>query len=165
MSRIPLTFCVAICIVLSGCGAQEQTPTESNVVETVAAITQGKVEVERPTKPLPADEPSDEENEVEKIPQPVAVAYEPPFPERMDLFVAPKRLGRGSKNSPDGFGNSVELLGFVNVNGQRVVLSIDGLVSPLAVGSEQAGIEVISIQPPVAVLQRGRQRWQVTLEN
>ena len=60
---------------------------------------------------------------------------------------------------------SVELLGFVNVDDHRVVLSINGAVYPVAVGESQLGVEVISIQPPAVVLQRGRLRWQATLEN
>lgn len=58
----------------------------------------------------------------------------------------------------------VELKGFVNVDGPRVVLSIDGVVAPLAEGGEKYGVQVISIHPPSVVLQRGRSRWTATLE-
>ncbi len=155
----------AICVFLCGCGAQEEIPVESNVVERVAAKPQAKI---KPSEEEPgSEEPGSEEpsvDETENISEPVADAFESPFPDRVELFVAPKRQGRGAKKSADGIDNTVELLGFVNVDGQRVILSIDGLVSPLAEGSQEAGIEVISIQPPAVVLQRGRQRWQVNLE-
>ncbi len=96
---------------------------------------------------------------------PAKVAFEPPFPDRTNLFQAPKRQGRRSSVSNDKSESAVQLLGFVDVNGPRVALSIDGLVTTAAEGDTHFGIEVISIKPPAVLLQRGRQRLQVTLEN
>ena len=93
------------------------------------------------------------------------LAFEPPFPDRTNLFQAPKRQGRGSSKSSNQSETAVELLGFVNVNGQRVALSIDGLVTTIAEGGQAYGIEVISIQPPSVFLRRGKQRWQASFEN
>jgi hypothetical protein len=94
---------------------------------------------------------------------PPADAYTPPFPDRVDLFVAPKRQGGGpaAEGSTSG---SVELGGFVVVDRPRAVLTIDGQMASLAEGESEFGVEVISIQPPKVILQRGRQRWQATLE-
>jgi hypothetical protein len=93
----------------------------------------------------------------------LATDYQPPFPDRVHLFLAPKREGRSAASNRD---EAVELLGFVNVNDdRRAVLSINGTVYPVAEGESQFGVEVISIQPPAVVLQRGRQRWQASLEN
>jgi len=64
----------------------------------------------------------------------------------------------------DEHGETVELKGFINVDQPRVILSIDGVVSPVAEGGEKYGVQVISIQPPSVVLQRGRNRWTATLE-
>jgi hypothetical protein len=89
--------------------------------------------------------------------------FKPPFPERTDLFEAPKRA-QSTVRRDDEHGQSVELKGFVNVGEQRVVLSIDGVLSPIPEGGEKYGVQVISIQPPKAVLQRGRSRWTATLE-
>ena len=77
--------------------------------------------------------------------------------------MAPKRQGAASA-VPGAKENAVELLGFVRVDRARAVLEINGEISPLAEGDNHYGIEVISIQPPTVVLQRGRQRWQATLE-
>jgi len=170
-STIRVLVCVVASLALSGCSTQEEPKVvavamEEESVDTLApdlAVEQVQPEQqvdEASTVDAPADElniPS--ENEVTQA----TGSFEPPFPDRIELFLAPKRQGRGVKKTVDGVENSVELLGFVNVNGQRVVLSIDGLVSPIAVGGIEAGIEVISIQPPSVVLQRGRQRWQVNL--
>ena len=56
------------------------------------------------------------------------------------------------------------LLGFIRVDQPKAVLSINGEVLPLAAGESRYGVDVISINVPNVVLQRGRQRWQATLE-
>ena len=89
--------------------------------------------------------------------------FKPPFPERIELFEAPKRA-QSTVRRDDEHGQSVELKGFINVDEPRVVLSIDGVISPIPEGGEKYGVQVISIQPPNAVLQRGRNRWTATLE-
>jgi hypothetical protein len=89
--------------------------------------------------------------------------FKPPFPERTDLFQAPTR-SQNTVRSEDEHGQSVELKGFVNVDEPQVVLAIDGVLASIPEGGEKYGVQVISIQPPKAVLQRGRSRWPVTLE-
>jgi hypothetical protein len=64
----------------------------------------------------------------------------------------------------DEHGDTIELKGFVNVNGPQAVLSIDGVLSPIPAGGEKYGVQVISINPPQAVLQRGRNRWTASVE-
>jgi hypothetical protein len=44
------------------------------------------------------------------------------------------------------------------------VLAIDGVISPIPEGGEKFGVQVISINPPHVVLQRGRSRWTASLE-
>jgi hypothetical protein len=94
---------------------------------------------------------------------PAAASYVPPFPDRVDLFVPPKRQG-GVVLKEGGTEDAVELLGFIRLDKQQVVLSVNGQLTRIAEGDTQYGIEVISIQPPKVVLQRGRQRWQASLE-
>jgi hypothetical protein len=89
--------------------------------------------------------------------------FDPPFPQRTELF-APPRGGQAIVRRDSEHGGAIELKGFVDVNGPRVVLAIDGELSPLAVGGEKHGVQVISIDPPHAVLQRGRSRWTASLE-
>ena len=97
-------------------------------------------------------------------PQPAAVAgFAPPFPDRLELFEPPKRT-QSMIRQGDQSGETVELKGFVNVDEPRVVLSIDGVIAPIPEGGEKYGVQVISIQPPSVVLQRGRSRWTATLE-
>jgi hypothetical protein len=98
-----------------------------------------------------------------KSTRPPVAEFKPPFPERTDLFEAPKR-DQSTVRRDDEHGQSVELKGFVNVDGPCVILVIDGVMSSVPEGGEKNGVKVISVQPPTAVLQRGRNRWPVTLE-
>jgi hypothetical protein len=92
-----------------------------------------------------------------------AAQFLPPFPNRNDLFEPPERA-KGTVRRNDELGATVELKGFINVDRPRVVLSIDGVISSIEEGGEKYGVQVISIQPPTVVLQRGRDRWPATLE-
>ena len=156
---------ISVCFAaLCGCGQSEPVdPVEAT--EPVATMEEASslsaAAAEPATEPmseaefLTADEPTTEEVLVED--------YQPPFPDRVNLFLAPEREGKSTASNQE---EAVELLGFVNVrNNRKAVLSINGIVYPVAEGDSQFGVEVISIQPPGVVLQRGRQRWQASLEN
>lgn len=96
--------------------------------------------------------------------KPPVANYTPPFPDRKNLFTPPKRQG-GVQFKNGESEESVVLMGFVRVDEPLAVLSVNGEVVSIAEGAKQYGIEVISIHPPTVVLQRGRQRWQASLEN
>ena len=113
----------------------------------------------KPHQPQPAAEP-----EKSVVAEPKVEQFEPPYPNRDNLFLAPNRSSTHAKG-PDSIEQTVELLGFANVEKLKVILSINGIVVPISEGEQQSGIEVISIQPPAVVLQRDRERWQATLEN
>jgi hypothetical protein len=150
-----------------GCSKQateigaEAVAADSTPPLTPASLAPGQASpLDATASSKPATAPTPTTPDAEK--SSAAGAYQPPFPERVDLFVAPKRQGGPASDGPQQ--NSVELIGFVRVDRQRAVLSIDGNVAPMAAGETQFGVEVISINPPQVVLQRGRQRWQTTLE-
>ncbi len=163
-SRYHKPLCFAVLAAFCGCG---QTPsTDAPVEPEVQAAASGRAELSIVVREPSAEDPAETEpaaSDQALAEQKTAVAYQPPFPDRVDLFLAPKREGR-SKNRNDQE-DAVELLGFVNVDLQRAVLMINGAVYPVAEGDTRFGVEVISIQPPAVVLQRGRQRWQASLEN
>jgi hypothetical protein len=137
-----------------------QAPTAAVGAAPNPTIPPGaEVEV-TPTDPVAGPEdpgPTDAAKEAATEP------YTPPFPDRVDLFVAPKRQGGGGQ-SHDSSERAVELMGFIRVDRSRAILSINGQVSSIAEGETVDGIEVISVQPPSVLLQRGRQRWQATIE-
>ena len=173
-SRRHITILASALSVLGGvCGcADSEVTLPGNSGQTVPATTSpdgakgggpkpqvAEVEV-TPTSDvvgLPSPGPADDHVEASSEP------YSPPFPDRVDLFVAPKRQG-GVGRSQDSSERAVELMGFVRVDVPRAILSINGQVSPIAEGETVDGIEVISVQPPSVLLQRGRQRWQATIE-
>ncbi len=89
--------------------------------------------------------------------------FEPPYPNRINPFATPSRTMRQTQRN-DSSESSVVLIGFAKLDEQKAILDIDGVVSPLANGDIYAGVEVIAIEPPNAVLQRGRDRWTASIE-
>ncbi|MCH7750744.1 MAG: hypothetical protein IH898_01110 [Planctomycetes bacterium] len=172
-SRCYKTLCFAVLAALCGCGQIEPMDTlaepevqvaatdaieQSIVVKRSSTDTLAETTLAKAESTITAQEATDQEVTEQRI----VDVYQPPYPDRVDLFLAPKREGKSTLNDREG---AVELLGFVNVDRHRAVLLINGAVYPIAEGDSQLGVEVISIQPPAVVLQRGRQRWQATLEN
>jgi len=171
MNRYNLTLavavCCAICLHLLGGKTPLETARAPELIVVAANPTEGVPSVTEQADAQLDDQLSDAETATEQKADivPVKIAFAPPFPDRTTLFQAPKRQGRGGSGATGQSEASVELLGFVNVNGPRVALAINGLVTTVAEGEQEYGIEVISIQPPAVVLQRGRQRWQASFEN
>ena len=172
-NRLNNVICVlAVVVVLLGCSETTDVPEihELHPAQVTVDVTASGTDVteagvvqlgeSNDLKGVASAETDLQEKAAEK-----AVAYDPPFPERIDLFKVPRREGRDIGSSRAGVEQAVELLGFVNVGSPQVVLSIDGIVIPLEEGSQIAEIEVVSIQPPAVVLQRGRQRWRAALGN
>jgi hypothetical protein len=147
-----------LCLTLSGAiGCQSSNDVEAVSESVTPIVTQAA--------PTATTEPENRTPDPKVAsPEPTAVAqFVPPFPGRSELFEPPKRA-QGTVRRDDESGDTVELKGFIEVDQPRVVLSIDGVVSPIAEGGEKYGVQVISIQPPSVVLQRGRSRWTATLE-
>lgn len=91
-------------------------------------------------------------------------AYQAPFPDRTNLFEPRKVAARSDRQTVGESTDSVVLMGFANLGQPQVLLAVDGLVKPLALDEEAYGVRVISIEPPRAVLQRGRSRWTASIE-
>jgi hypothetical protein len=150
-----LPLCLLACAM--GCSHDEVAPPEVAAAVRVQAPSP-------PTSSPPKAESAAPAPELANPNEPKAVAeFTPPFPDRLELFEAPKRA-QGTVKRDDEHGATVELKGFINVDEPKVVLSIDGVISPVAEGGEKYGVQVIAIQPPSVVLQRGRNRWTATLE-
>ncbi len=155
--RIYFSICALLAAaIVAGCESADEP-----VVDATPAVASAPA-VEKPPA-TPAAKPDKSPEEAEPVPESRAVvAYSPPFPDRQDLFEPPKRSQSSVRR--DDAGETVELKGFVNVDEPRVVLAIDGVISGISEGGEKYGVQVISIQPPTVVLQRGRNRWTATLE-
>lgn len=153
------TACLSAAMV--GCGASDSVDMEADELTPVVATpaTASPAASTATTDATDAQVPKD-------APTPATTAtadFSPPFPDRTELFEPPKRAASSVRRDEE-HGESVELKGFITVDKPRAVLSIDGVISPVAEGGERYGVQVISIQPPSVVLQRGRSRWTATLE-
>lgn len=134
--------------------------------ESQPAVVEKEIEAETPVEPVTT---AAETDNAQQEPEEAAVArkkvaYTPPFPDRETLFEPPKQAKRSSLMEDDLPNGGVLLLGFANVDSEKAVLSIDGVVTPLASGGEYAGVRVISLAPPKVVLQRGRSRWTESIQ-
>jgi hypothetical protein len=138
-----------------GCQSSDTAESLPEAVDGTSAMTPDNDS----SQPAP-EQPAAENHEPATL---AAAQFAPPFPERLELFEPPKRAQGTVRREEEG-GETVELKGFVNVDKPRVVLLIDGVIAPIPEGGEKYGVQVISIQPPNAVLQRGRSRWTATLE-
>jgi hypothetical protein len=146
-------------LALTGCGSTEDDPlteaTPAHAVDAEPSVPAGTPSAD--AKPATTSLAETAES------TPPEHEFAPPFPERLELFQPPQRAQSMARRD-DEHGETVELKGFIHVDEPRVVLSIDGVVSSLPQGGEKYGVQVISIEPPTVVLQRGRNRWPATLE-
>jgi hypothetical protein len=149
----------AAAVLATGCQSSETPQVVSAEPVAIEQVASAETATTAPTEPTPAAgiDGAMSANSVTVTP------FNPPFPDRLEPFEPPKGK-QGTVRRDEEHGASVELKGFVNVDQPRVVLSIDGVVSPIPQGGEKYGVQVISIQPPSVVLQRGRARWTATLE-
>jgi hypothetical protein len=113
---------------------------------------------------LPSELPSRPKAEPIVKMRPQSVSYQPPFPERVELFVPPVRAAGVVDSDTGAAEDQVVLNGFVNVDQPRAVLVIDGQLATLAVGTQQFGVEVLSISPPSVRLKRGDFEWTDSID-
>ena len=123
MNRQMLTLATAL-----GCGVTlylietESPPSPLITISKTSTVGEQSAEVLAREKSIEEDELSAEQQTNEsaaKSTEPAETALEldfhAPFPDRVNLFQAPKRQGKASANSIGQTESSVELLGFVNV--------------------------------------------------
>jgi hypothetical protein len=140
----------------AGCGSSDDGVLDDAAIMEAAAVTASEATASGNAGP------SKGRTAASSSPRRTA-RFDPPFPERSSLF-EPPRGGQNVVRRDDEHGESVELKGFIDVDGPQVVLAIDGVLSPIPEGGEKYGVQVISINPPQVVLQRGRSRWTASLE-
>lgn len=171
LRRCRYTLLFAAALALVGCGGQSapeialQDDTETGqetVEETIGPEAETPVAKDGPSARGADDELQESDNEP-FVAEP-AREYAPPFADRIDLFTPPQvAAGVYASGERDETGQSVVLLGFANLDQPKVVLQINGVITPLADGEEELGVRVISVAPPEAVLQRGRTRWTASI--
>jgi hypothetical protein len=149
-------------VALVGCQSDEPptTPAEPGVPAEAADAALSEV--------VPADAAQPAAPSTDDVSEVTAPAEEfvPPFPNRVDMFVPPRRT-KVAVRGDGADGDTIELKGFITAPGNDspwVMLSINGTESPIAIGQEKMGVRVISVDQPKVVLQRGRSRWTESLE-
>src|SRR5687768_13679471 len=142
--RLPSLLALAI---LAGC-AQAKTEAPTAAEAPPAASSPEPVAVAESPTPAPTATAA----------APAARPFEPPFPQRDERFVPPD-LSSLSRAPVRVEGRDVVVRGFVNFEGPKVVLEIDGEVRVLAEGDQHRGVEVLSIAPPEVNLQSDSRRW------
>ena len=164
INRWTKTSAIALaCAVASGCA--DNANVDDAPVRLPTPFDTAAVKAEEVTK---ATEDAAQEkapaSATAKAPEEAVADYEYPFPDRTDLFEPRKHAARVARLSSGESTESVVLMGFADIDEPRVVLAINGEAKALRSGEEALGIQVISIDPPRAVLQRGRSRWTVSIE-
>ena len=139
-------FLTISCSGLAGCSDSARP--------TLTSVSAGKRDAQPSIAAAVSDEPA---TAPVKPDSRVAATFQPPFPHREDLFNPPAKLAAAPER-PESVGD-VKLRGFVNVDGVRALLVINGQITPTVAGQQYAGIDVIAIEPPQVTLQRGRIRW------
>ena len=160
-SSRPQTIILTTCLlaVVAGCG---ESPAPTVAAVGAAAPQQDEPATTQAEKQSP---PAKAANQPISQKSPAELAYQPPFPNRVNLFEPLRKKRTSTAQRSDTSGESVVLKGFGNVGQPMAILAIDGVIAPLSEGEERYGVEVISInQPKAVVLQRGRSRWTATLQ-
>ena len=141
---------LAAILTLGGCGVETQTlESIREVVQTV----HGTANDVSPATASPAT--------AEKTPE---IAFEPPYPDRIDPFSFPAGFGAGGPaevTSPSMM--QVQVLGFADVEEPRVFLRSRETTRSLRVGDTVDGIEVLAIKAPAVDLRMGSLVWTATM--
>ncbi|MBX7168055.1 MAG: hypothetical protein K1X74_17095 [Pirellulales bacterium] len=163
-----LAWIAALLAILGGCAPQAQEsaapaasapapePPKADAAEARREPAQDQLaelatEAERPTTPDPEAAAPVSEPE-----------FQPPYPERDDYFKRPE-IAKVARTDSAARDSAVELKGFVDVEGLKALVTIDGLLTTVAQGEQHSGIEIIEVAPPKVIFQRGRVRWTEAL--
>jgi hypothetical protein len=149
-------FVVIACALTAGCSVSHGpgSGTASNAADA-PIVTPGAADPS--SAPSAADLAEVDSDEVV-----TREAFKPPFAGRRELFLPPQK----PVDVPSGEqveGSRVELKGFVNLDRQKALLWVDGVVTPVAEGESRGDVQVISINPPRVIFQRGAHRWTESL--
>ena len=80
--------------------------------------------------------------------------FKPPYPNRTNPFHRPSSIGSLAGVGIDSSEQGVRLKGFVNVDGEKTLLVIDGRLFVLAENQEVAGVRVLDISQPNVIYTR-----------
>lgn len=155
MRRCHTTLAILLTVnLIVGCGAG----TDSDPADAVAlnpAGHQNKPPVNQAAVPASSEKPPIEDPVEPEV-------FDPPYPHRADMFAKP-RISQLPESTQRLDESGVVLKGFINVNGVRALLEINGVVKTLGEGQAHDGLTVVKINQPTVTLQRGRVQWEEKL--
>lgn len=96
---------------------------------------------------------------------PAAEKYVGPFPHRTNPFALPntESAATAAKQRETVKQAEERLLGFINVDGRKALLQVDGKIWAAQKGDTRDGIEVVDVTPADVTLRRDGATWQLTL--
>ena len=172
-----LILLAAVTIGCSGSNVSELASSASRGTGLAAAI---------PTLPSPEKqsepEPASDETPVDSVIDQTE-ATTPPLPESMDLFSPPtvvipvvtKEPELKTEPEPEVVEEPVEeerettpppplrLLGFVEVDGLKALLTVEGKLNVVTIGDSVSGVEIIAVEAPTVTLRHGTEEFQMNL--
>lgn len=144
----PLPISLALLLTAVGCSRVEQPPASPVAVPQMRSVSaQGESLRSRPATK------SSREPAAKTAPP---AAYVGPFPHRTNPFAMPHAndAATAAKLRDSAPKASERLLGFVNVDGRKALLQVDGQVWAACEGETRGDIEVVEITPSHVKLRR-----------
>ena len=100
--------------------------------------------------------------------------FVPPFPERIDLFSPPKVVipvvtkdaepaEEQTEDVAPQTPPALRLLGFVEVEGLKALLTVEGELQVVTIGDSVSGVEIIAVEAPIVTLKHGDNQFQLNL--
>jgi hypothetical protein len=161
-----ITLAVAIALGAMGCGrravSQQQTSADDKPEST--AIVPAS-EVGEKATPKTSARSSRLPQDAKPAVTPTVEKYVGPFPHRSNPFALPNAdsAATAAKQRETVKQAEERLLGFINVDGRKALIQIDGKVWAAQQGDRRDGIEVVEIAPAKVTLRRDGATWQLSL--
>jgi hypothetical protein len=147
-----LVSAVALLLAILGCSSDSPAAGSSKTASAASAQTT-QAQASPPPQPTARANPG-----AWHLPR----DYKLPFPHRTEMFVPPDQTV-AAKTVREVAGTELALKGFVEFEGRRVVLEIDGKVVCLGEGEQRHGIAVVAVNPPQVTLQHHGRQWTESL--
>ncbi len=138
--------------------AEQTAPSENPNSEPPASASGIALPLEQP-KPSDADEATIDSGDPPAAS--TSKTFKPPFAGREELFLPPTNAP--AETAPPRSRSGVVLKGFVNVDGLRALVLVDGQLRSLAAGESRDGLEVVALEPPSVTLRREGRQWSDSL--
>jgi hypothetical protein len=165
-----VTLAGASLLAVAGCGRHAPSqPAAITASTTAVASVERAAPVTQPS-PTPTVAKAPRAAKLPGVAQAGAIAqneteFVGPFPHRTNPFALPNADHAASvaKVRANEKRSDERLLGFVDVDGRKALLQIDGQVWAARAGESRDGIEVVEIAPAHVTLRRQGATWNVSL--